>query len=486
MAGEGEGDRARMTATKYRSPRSVQPILRRSDVGVRLPVNSPAATREPPSETEVEARLAWPVKLFLGGLLVPWVFSIGPLNLSTYRIILLLAILPCVVMWSKGKAGKKRVADFGLVLFCSWAAMSFVVVQGIDQAIEPEGILIIETMGSYLLARVCIRNAQDFRNMVVYVAKLIISLLPFTVYEWITGTNLLLLAFGSVFRTETVAWMEPRMGFSRVQGPFNHSILFGTFCGSMFALTCLTTKGKLSGISRGVLTGLVGFSAFLSMSSAPLAGVVFQIALLLWSKVLGGFAARWKLFWAIAFVGYLVVELGSNQTPAQFYISHFTFDQQTGWYRLWIWEYGSASVANHPIFGIGLRDWARPLWMHGDSVDNFWLLMAMRHGLPGFMFLVLSLLCIWLSIAKKTDVDPDVDVCRTSYLICMGAFVFVGSTVHFWVAAYAWFFFLVGSGVWMLDCNLSQRAEARNSNDRKVQARYRVVQAEPADKRAIM
>ena len=466
-----------MIATRYRSSRSAQPILRTSDVGVRLPANGPAATGERSSEKELAARLAWPVKLFLGGLLVPWIFPIGPVNLSTYRIILLFAILPCIVMWSKGKAGKKRAADFGLVLFCSWAAMSFVIVQGIDQAIEPGGILFIETMGSYLLARVCIRNAQDFRNMVVYVAKLIVAMLPFTVYEWITGTNLLLLAFGSVFRTEAITWMAPRMGFSRVQGPFNHSILFGTFCGSMFALTFLTTKGKLSGISRGVLTSLVGFSAFLSMSSAPMAGVLFQIALLLWNKVLGGFAARWKLLWAIAFVGYLIVEIGSNQTPAQFYISHFTFDQQTGWYRLWIWEYGSASVANHPIFGIGLGDWARPSWMYGNSVDNFWLLMAMRHGLPGFMFLVLSLLSIWFSIAKKTDVDPDVDACRTAYLICMGAFAFVGSTVHFWVAAYAWFFFLAGSGVWMLDCNLSQRAQSRNSNDRKVQGRYRVVPA---------
>ena len=238
-------------------------------------------------------------------------------------------------------------------------------------------------------------------------------------------------------------------GLFACQGPFNHSILFGTFCGSMLALTCLATKGKLSGTSRGILTGLVGFSAFLSMSLAPMAGVVLQIAFLLWNKVLGGFTARWKLLWAIGFIGYLIVELGSNQTPAQFYVSHFTFDQQTGWYRLWIWEYGSASVANHPIFGIGLGDWARPPWM-GDSVDNFWLLMAMRHGLPGFVFLVLSLLCIWVSVAKKTDIDPDTDVCRTSYLICMGAYVFVGSTVHFWVAAYVWFFFLVGSGVWIL------------------------------------
>ncbi|MCS3742972.1 O-antigen ligase [Rhizobium sp. BK661] len=444
-------------------PRSRLTTLRTTaiDQSALHPVNRVATTRKSTSAKADQTRLGWPVKVFLVGLLIPWVLPIGPLNLSVYRIILLIALVPCIIKWSQGKAGKKRVADFGLMAFCLWAAISFVVVQGIDKSIEPSGSLFMETIGSYYLARVCIRNADDFRNMVVFVAKLIIGLLPFTVYEWVTGTNLLLLAFGTVFRTEAITWMAPRMGFSRVQGPFNHSILFGTFCGSMLALTCLTTNGKVSGISRAVLTGLVGFSAFLSMSSAPLAGVVVQIALMLWNKVLGGFTARWKLLWAVAFVGYLIVELGSNQTPAQFYISHFTFDQQTGWYRLWIWEYGSASVANHPIFGIGLGDWARPLWMPGDSVDNFWLLMAMRHGLPGFLFMVLSLLSIWLSVARKTDIDPDNDLCRTSYLICMVAFVFVGSTVHFWVAAYAWFFFLVGSGVWILDCH-RQRQELPN------------------------
>lgn len=436
-----------------------------NDREVRPRIGYRAAKGPVPSDQEADTRLAWPAKLFLVGLLVPWILPIGSLNLSVYRIVLLMTLLPCLVMWFQGKAGPKRIADFGLLLFCLWAAISFVVVQGVAPAIEPAGILFIESMGAYLLARVCIRSANDFRNMVVFVAKLIVCMLPFALYEWVTGTNLLLLAFGTVFRTEAATRMAPRMGFWRVQGPFSHSILFGTFCGSMLALTCLATKGKHSAVFRGVLTVLVGFAALLSMSSAPIGGVAVQISLLLWNKMLGGFAGRWKLLWVIAFAGYLVVEFGSNQTPAQFYISHFTFDQQTGWFRLLIWEYGSASVANHPIFGIGLGEWARPLWM-GDSVDNFWLLMAMRHGLPAFLLMTLSWLCIWLSVARNKVTDPTIDACRTAYLICMVTFVFVGSTVHFWVAAYAWFFFLGGSGVWLLDCKVPQRLASIGDKNR--------------------
>ncbi len=451
----------KMMAANYHGPRPVQSNQRRSLIyqGEEPPVNLTSRTRKPPSEQNGQSSLALPVKLFLAGLLIPWVLPIGPLNLSVYRIVLVIAILPCLVMWLQGKAGRKRPGDFGLFLFCLWAAVAFVVVQGIETSVEPAGILFIESMGSYLLARVCIRNARDFQNMVVFVAKLIVCLLPFAIFEWVTGTNLLLLAFGAVFRTEAITRMAPRMGLWRVQGPFSHSILFGTFCASMLALTCLATKGRLSGTSRGLLTGLVGFAALLSMSSAPIGGLVVQIALLLWNKTFRNFAGRWKLLWAIALAGYLVVEFGSNQTPAQFYISHFTFDQQTGWYRLWIWDYGSASVANHPIFGIGLASWARPAWMSGDSVDNFWLLMAMRHGLPAFVLMTLSWLSLWLSVAWKKEIDPEVDDCRIAYLICMTSFAIVGSTVHFWVAAYAWFFFLAGSGVWILDINSRKEAQ---------------------------
>ncbi|MBW9113738.1 O-antigen ligase family protein [Rhizobium cauense] len=446
-----------MIAISHRGSHKEQPVLRSSaaDPGVRLNVNGRTRIHGLASE---HTRLAWPVKVFLLGLIIPWVFPIGTVNLSLYRIVLLALLVPCLFMWLRGKAGKKKPADFGLLLFCAWAAIAFIAVEGVDQAIEPAGILFIETMGSYLLARVYIRNVQDFQNMVIFVAKLIVCVLPFALYEWVTGKNLLLLAFGSIFRTEAITTMAPRMGFWRVQGPFSHSILFGTFCGSMVALTCLATKGRLSNPSRRSLTFLVGFAALLSMSSAPIGGVFFQISLLLWNWILGGFAGRWKLIWTIALLGYLVVELGSNQTPAQFYISHFTFEQQTGWYRLSIWEYGSASVASHPFFGIGLGDWARPAWM-GDSVDNFWLLMAMRHGLPGLLLIVLSMLSICFAIAKTKGSSPQVDDCRTSYLICMVAFAFVGSTVHFWVAAYAWFFFIVGSGVWILDSKLSRHAE---------------------------
>lgn len=410
----------------------------------------------PAAEIHEKPALAWPVKAFLVSLVIPWIFSVGDLSFSAYRIVLIFAFVVCLANWARGKAGPLRVADFGLMAFCCWVAVTLVVAHGVGFAVEPSGIWLIETMGAYLLARCYIRNAADFRNMVAMFVKLIICLFPFAVYEWVTGKNLLLAIFGVILPTYDVVTMPQRMGFWRVQGPFLHPILFGIFCSTMLALTWLVHDRGRSAAGRLFLTATVAVTAFFSMSSAPVAALAVQIALIAWNKILLPLSARWKLLWALLAAMYLVIEIGSSHTPIQFYITHFTFDKQTGWYRLLIWEFGSASVLNHPLFGIGLGDWARPEWMGGDSVDNFWLLMAMRHGLPGFGLLAGSCLAIWIAIARRRGLDAETDRYRTAYLICMTSYVFAGSTVHLWGSSYVTFIFLIGAGVWLLDAKAQQ------------------------------
>ena len=155
-----------------------------------------------------------------------------------------------------------------------------------------------------------------------------------------------------------------------------------------------------------------------------------QAALMGWNWLLKRTGAGGKSCGLWSFAGYLVIELGSNQTPVQFYISYFTFDRQTGWFRIWIWEYGSASVLNHPLFGIGFGDWVRPKWMP-NSIDNFWLVTAVRHGIPALILLFGSYLWIMFAVAFKEIRDAKLQGYRVAYLICIGYYVFVGTTAHF-------------------------------------------------------
>ena len=179
---------------------------------------------------------------------------------------------------------------------------------------------------------------------------------------------------------------------------------------------------------------------------------------------LGATGAGGRYCGAIAILGFLVVQFGSNQGAVKFFISHFTFDPQTGWYRVAIWDFGSASVLNHPLLGIGLADWERPRWMPSDSVDNFWLLTAMRYGIPSVVLLLGS--CIWmmLAVARAKSADRSIEICRLAYLICMTTFLFVGVTIHFAHAIYAWFMFVLGSGAWLLDTKRPKLARTPESN----------------------
>ncbi len=417
----------------------------------------PAARAPAQAGGKARARLPWPIAVFLIGLVVPWIIPIGPMNLSVYRIVLLATLLPCLFMWVSGRVGPIRLADVAVLSFSLWASLSLVVVHGLTTMIEAIGILNIETLGAYFLARCYIRTPDDFRNMVRLACWLVMILLPFALYEWVTGQKPLLTLFETVFPTVEMTRMEPRMGFWRVQGPFGHSIVFGLFCGGLLALAYQVLGYGRKGLSRWVRPAAVSFTAFLSMSSAPIAGMVMQLAFIGWNLALHRISYRWKIFWGIVFLGYLVVEFGSNQTPVQFYISRFTFDPQTGWYRLLIWDFGSATVASNPLFGIGMGDWARLPWM-GDSVDNFWLLIAMRHGIPGVFLIFAACLAAICGVAYRKGVDEQVEAYRSGYVICLVMFMLVGCTVHFWAATYAWFLFLLGSGIWMLDAKPAEAA----------------------------
>jgi hypothetical protein len=408
--------------------------------------------------------------------------------MSISRLILLATILPCLAKWISGASGRIRVSDIALLLFCLWSALSLVVVQGPIDAVQPAGILFVETMGAYLVARCYIRDADDFFNMARLLFWIVAALFPFALLEAMTGHNLLLELFASVLPSYPDAGNDMRAGLRRAQVVFEHAILFGICAASALSLTHLVLGYRVHLIQRWLKTGLVGVTALLSLSSAPIAAVAVQVALMTWSAIFRKSRYGWKLLWCVSLAGYLAVLFGSNQSPAQFYISRFTFDPATGWHRLLIWEFGSASVMNNPLFGIGFGDWVRSSWM-STSVDMFWLLMTMRFGIPSGLLLALSFFAVFLGVSFRKGLDERLLAYRTAYLIMMMALFLVGWTVHYWGTAYLWFIFLLGSGVWLLDARTdgNYRYRPAPSDDRRSAERAALlgVPTSPASRRGM-
>ncbi len=420
-------------------------------------IGLPAGRRQPDTRagTAASSGLKWPVVLFLVSLAIPWIIAIGPLRLSAYRLVLMAMIVPCLAMWMSGKAGRIRLPDIALLVYCLWCFISIVTVHGTAFALEPAGIIFIETMGAYLLARCLIRSADDFHAMVNLLYRMMLVLAPFAFFEAYTGRNVLMQVFSTVAPTSPDIYMDPRWGLRRVHAVFEHPILFGVIASSVFALTHLVLGYGKSLPRRWSATGIVALTAFMSLSAGPITALTAQGLLLGWNWVLRSVKQRWKIltgFFALAFVA---AELLTNRSLPVIFISHFAFDEESAWVRIAIWHYGSQSVMNNPLVGIGFNEWARPPWMT-SSIDMFWIIDAIRHGFIAELAIMGAFFGVFLGVAFKRGLDERTSAYRTGFLIALTGYFLVGWTVYFWNAAYVLFIFLIGSGVWMMDVDTGE------------------------------
>lgn len=418
-----------------------------------------------------ERQLPLIVPVLLVSLILPFILYLGPLRLSVYRVILIIAFVPAMLAWLSGQVGRIRMADIALVLLCSWGSISFVVVHGAT-GIQAGGMLFIETLGPYLVARVYIRSAAAFRAMVKVLFLIVLFLLPFAVIEAFTGRDLLLDSLDKIWNSYPRVAKDPRWGLQRVQATFEHPILYGVFCGSIVALTYVVLGRGWSFLRRVGATIAVLFTASLTLSSGPLTGMTAQLLLLSWNWALKTVRARWKLLAALLAAMWIFLEFASNRSPAQIFISYFSFNEFSAYMRLHIWNFGTASILAHPLFGIGFNEWARPSWM-SSSIDMYWIVPGVRHGLPAIFFNFSAFFGVVLPLIFRKGLDEFQSACRMGILFCMIAFFLTGWTVHYWNATYVLFHFLLGSGMWLLDATPENDTPDRDFEEERPQLRYR-------------
>jgi O-antigen ligase len=376
-----------------------------------------------------------------------------------YRAVLLAMIVPCLVRWLSGKAGPIRWADVLLIAFALWQALCLIVNHGVAEALQSAGIGLIETIGAYMLARCYIRDADDFRNAVRLLFWMVVVLMPFAFIEFLGGGNILRKALGVILPvTDYPAGY--RRGFTRVNSVFDHPILFGLHTGSIVALTYLVLGYQRSLALRCFKVGVVYLTAATSLSAGTIGAIALQVLLLSWNGVLRGMRGRWKLLIGLVLLLVVVTEIVAKRSALSIITQSIVIDAQTYWYRRLIWDYGTTSVLNHPLFGIGMHDWARPAWMPLDTIDNFWLVQAIRYGFPAPILLLLTGTLSIISIVMKKELKERENDFRMAYVITLLFFFMIGWTVHLWDSAYVLFLFVLGSGVWILDAQPAEAARA--------------------------
>ncbi|PWR01957.1 hypothetical protein DKT77_14195 [Meridianimarinicoccus roseus] len=390
------------------------------------------------------------VIVFLSAVLVPLTMSIGGLALTPARIVMILLILPVLYRYVTGAAGRARAEDILLFLYAAWLSLAMLVYGGFGQ-IEFIGITVIETLFPFLLARCFIRTEAQYNALLQMMFVAICVLMVGAAIESVTRVRIFNRLFdivGSTYPTDPS--YEKRFGLTRAHTVFQHPIIYGVAMAVFFAPLFYrpTGDGKIGGIFK---TFPVVMATFFSLSTGAWLALVIQGGLMVWDKIFNVIKARWTIFLWLVVISYVVIDLLSDRTPFEVFISYATLNQSTAYWRVLIFVLGMDVVWANPVFGIGLADWPRPSWMHSASVDNFWLLQAMRYGILGFLFSALMWLVLLWKLARIPFANERLRLQRNAFVYAFSAIAVSLCTVHVWGTASYLIMFMLGSASWMHD-----------------------------------
>ena len=379
--------------------------------------------------------------LFFFTLLMPINIDIGGLRMTPSRLFLLVCAIPFGIQLLSGKAGRLTVVDGGML-----ACVLLMIVTLLYHHGPPELAYAlsqaVEVFGGYMAGRVLIRSVGDYHRFIRYFLIALLIMLPLAIYELyhyrMVLADFLHSAFSVVRKND-----QSRFGLSRVQVVFPHSILYGLFCSLALASVYYIYKGRFFRMVLGA--ALVIAMTGMSLSSGPLISIFLQTVLILWDKITRG---AWKLLAALAGSAFLFLQIFSNRGPVIIFIEKFTLDPATGWWRIYIWRFGTQSVRENPWLGIGLNDWDRPVWLT-YSVDNFWLLMAMRYGLPCLCFLLTAFILHITFILRAKGLSEPARMVRKGYAITLVGLSFTMATVFVWDAMAVFVMFFMGAGAFL-------------------------------------
>lgn len=400
----------------------------------------------------LRSKLAWPVLFYFAAVMLPININLGSIYLTGVRIVLIVLIVPLTLQLIAGKYGKILPTDILFFLHFFWIIVALGV-NNPNQVIQNAGATGIEFIGGYVLGRAYIRTAEDFAALVRTLAIVAFCTLPFALYEALTGHAIILNMLDKLPGSTSLRDLAigKRMGLDRVQMVFSHPIHYGLFCSFALSMCFVGLKGLYSNGARWTISVVVAACGLLALSSGALLAIILQIGLIVWAAIFAGTRKRWLFLLGLFAIAYVLIDILSNRTPIMVFLSYATFSASTAYWRTLIFSYGMENVWAHPLFGLGLNDWARPSWMRSGSMDNFWLVMAVRYGIPGWAFITGGyVLALWKVGRRDFDSDLVLWQFRRAWMFGFVGLTFTLTTVHVWHTLYSFVFFMFGAGMWML------------------------------------
>ncbi|WP_145960497.1 MULTISPECIES: O-antigen ligase family protein [Novosphingobium] len=410
----------------------------------------------------VTAQVDWvPVLVFASILMSPEArIDLAGFQLYPYRLALIVSI-PFMALRLAKEPIRLAVAD---ILFFSSAALMFISTTlhyPLDVALKTGGATTLDTTLAYLLGRVFFRNPLDVRRFLYRSSPLVVLVGLIIFAESVSHQYIFRPTVGRItgFSPESTIERvyELRFGLLRAMGPFMHPIAAGIFFGSLVPLFLSADLPKRRWI------GLIACSAgFFSWSSAGLATIILCFGLLFYDFVQKKYGLTWLPLLMASSLFLIVVEAFSGGGVIKFVIRYASINPQTGYFRLAIWDYGTAHLMRSPWIGIGiLESYDRPEWMHSDSVDNYWLLLGLRFGIPCSVLMAGAFLFnIWKLATVRVAVELGSLRGRrmaTGLSIGLAVIFLILWTVSPWGADITWLLILLGMAGGVSDLSSKDR-----------------------------
>lgn len=382
--------------------------------------------------------------IFIVSLFLNMKFEIASVLLTPYRLILLVIFIPALVKWISGSLGGRIPTDYLLLGYVIWAFLANFVHHGTDR-LPVATMYTLEVFGTYLIARWQIRNRTSFVQALKIFWFCLLCMIPFALYEGLTNQSLIgrILPFSA-----SRVYMEPRLGLFRAQTVFDHPIHFGVLSGTFCAFSMIVLGYGKSLFNKLFRLSVPITCAFLSVSGGAYTLVAMQLGFMTWGNMFKS-KARWRYLVALIAAMYVTIDILSTRSPYVVLISYLSFSTKSAYNRILIWEYSSDDLFRNPIFGIGFNDWDRPDWMHSGSMDNFWLVTAVRYGIPGFLLLLFAVATSLRRLVKADLQDPYDQAILRAYGIVLFSISISVLTVHLWGSSFVLFAFLLGMLSWL-------------------------------------
>jgi O-antigen ligase len=319
-------------------------------------------------------------------------------------------------------------SDFFAVAGAAWILASSALNGGFRPYVGAEA---LDFLGAYLVGRAFVIGPSNFRTFARALGPITIALVALAVLDILVGRYITLDSFGIPNQA------ADRFGWVRAASVFPNAEHYGTFCVVAASIFLYSERS----IRRVVYVSLSVLGCALSLSSGPFFGLAIVAAAFSYDCILNRYHWRWKILMTMV-GGFVTSVFLITGHPVVWILLHLTLDPQTGFFRLATWNSALPLISESPFVGHGLVQ----LGDSGDaqfflsSVDNVWLLEALRYGLPGVILLAMTIFTPLLRGASTVGTSS----VQTGLSLAIVAIALIGLTVHFWNATWLFLHFCVG------------------------------------------